>query len=182
MCAWVLGFAMTEGLSRHYGKGHLHFITFSCYHRLPLLTTAHARDIFVLELARVRTETGFRLLGYVIMPEHVHLLMSEPKIGTPSEALQKLKQRVSRKIRGSASREPFQVEGEGNGEPLRSLWQSRFHDFCVYSNGKKKEKLNYMHANPLIRGLVTHPKDWPWSSWSFYFEGRPILVQMDVEG
>ena len=171
---------MTKGLERHYGKGHLHFITFSCYHRLPLLKTAHARDTFVQELARVRTETGFRLLGYVVMPEHVHLLLSEPKIGTPSEALQKLKQRVSRKIRGSASREPFHSLAVDHGEPLRSFWQARFHNFCVYSEGKKKEKLNYVHANPVIRELVTHPKDWPWSSWSFYFGGEPSLVQMDV--
>jgi putative transposase len=155
---------MTEGLARHYGKGHLHFITFSCYRRLPLLETARARDIFVQELARVRTETGFRLLGYVVMPEHVHLLMSEPRIGTPSEAMQKLKQRVSRKIRGSASREPLHSLTVDKGEPLRCFWQARYYDFSVYSKGKTSEKLNYMHANPVIRGLVTHPKDWPWSS------------------
>jgi putative transposase len=164
VCAWVLGFLMTEGLSRHYGKGYLHFITFSCYHRLPLLKTAHARDTFVQELARVRNETGFRLLGYVVMPEHVHLLMSEPRTGTPSEAMQKLKQRVSRKIRGDAAKQQFPSQAQRGGKPIRSFWQARFHDFCVYSEGKKKEKLNYMHANPVIRGLVTHPTDWLWSS------------------
>jgi putative transposase len=177
-----LGFPITEGLARHYGKGHLHFITFGCYHRLPLLNTVYARNTFVQELARVRSETGFRLLGYVLMPEHVHLLMSEPKIGTPSDALQKLKQRVSRRIRGGQTREQRQSQPEESGEIPRSFWQARFYDFSVYSEGKKKEKLNYMHANPVIRGLVKHPKDWPWCSWSFYFGGEPILVQMDVAG
>ncbi|HKH97957.1 MAG TPA: transposase [Candidatus Sulfotelmatobacter sp.] len=172
---------MPTGLERHYGKGDLHFITFSCYRRLPLLTTVRARDIFVQELARVRTETAFRLFGYVVMPEHVHLLMSEPKVGTPSAAVQKLKQRVSRKIRGRESRERSRRQLEDNGEPFRSFWQARFYDFSVYSKGKKKEKLNYMHANPVIRGLVEHPRDWPWSSWSFYFGGAQTLVQMDVE-
>jgi len=181
VCAWVLAFPMTDGLERHYGKGALHFITFSCYRRLPLLITARARDTFLQELARVRTETGFRLIGYVVMPEHVHLLMSEPKIGTPSEAMQKLKQRVSRKIRGSKSRELFPLPPEQDSEPPRAFWQARFYDCSVYSKGKMKEKLNYMHANPVIRGLVKHPKDWPWSSWSFYFGGEPALVQMDVE-
>jgi len=171
---------MPEGLERHYGKGDLHFITFSCYRRLPLLETVHARDIFAQELARVRTETGFRLLGYVVMPEHVHLLMSEPKVGTPSETIQKLKQRVSRKIRGSESRGLFPPPSEDNGQPLRSFWQARFYDFSVYSEGKKKEKLNYMHANPVIRGLINQPMDWPWSSWSFYFGEETPLVQMDV--
>ena len=90
---------MPTGLRRYYGQGHLHFITFSCYRRLPLLKSARARDVFVRELARVREEMGFRLIGYVVMPEHVHLLMSEPPRGTPSTVLQKLKLRVSRKMR-----------------------------------------------------------------------------------
>ncbi|MGC2233339.1 MAG: hypothetical protein WBA09_17700, partial [Candidatus Acidiferrum sp.] len=77
-------FAMPAGLKRYYGKGNLQFITFSCYRRLPLLKSARARDIFVKELGKVRDETGFQLIGYVVMPEHVHLLMSEPKQGTPS--------------------------------------------------------------------------------------------------
>jgi putative transposase len=90
---------MPAGLRRYYGKGHLHFITFSCYRRLPLLKTVRARDTFVKELGKVRNEMGFHLLGYVVMPEHVHLLMSEPPQGTPSTVLQKLKLRVARRLR-----------------------------------------------------------------------------------
>ena len=65
---------MPAGLKRIYGQGHLHFITFSCYQRLPLLRTVRARDIFVQELGKLRDEMAFRLIGYVVMPEHVHLL------------------------------------------------------------------------------------------------------------
>src|SRR5580700_2687675 len=90
---------MPAGLQRIYGRGHLHFITFSCCRRLPLLKAACARDIFVTELGRLRDEMGFHLLGYVVMPEHVHLLLSEPPRGTPSTVLQKLKLRVARKMR-----------------------------------------------------------------------------------
>ena len=100
--SWVsccLVFPMPKGLKRYYGRGHLHFLTFSCYRRLPLLATAQARQLFVRELARVRAEYGFLLVGYVVMPEHVHLLISEPKKGTPSTVLQMLKQRVSQKMR-----------------------------------------------------------------------------------
>jgi putative transposase len=86
-------------LKRYYGKGDLHFVTFSCYRKLPFLGTKHARNVFVKELARVRAEWGFRLVGYVVMPNHVHLLMSEPAKGTPSKVIQVLKQRVSRKMR-----------------------------------------------------------------------------------
>ncbi len=90
---------MPKGLKRYYGRGHLHFITFSCYGRRPLLRAVRAKNLFLKELARVRREYAFALVGYVVMPEHVHLLVSEPKKGTPSTVLQMLKQRVSRKMR-----------------------------------------------------------------------------------
>src|SRR5438445_10606796 len=72
---------MPAGLKRYYGQGQLHFVTFNCYRRLALLGTARARNMFVKELCRVRREYGFLLVGYVVMPNHVHLLMSEPKKG-----------------------------------------------------------------------------------------------------
>jgi len=97
---------MPKGLKRYYGRGELHFLTFSCYRRLPLLGTAPARTRFVKELARVRREYHFLLVGYVVMPNHVHLLMSDPKKGTPSTVLQMLKQRVSRKMRKTKAPTP----------------------------------------------------------------------------
>ena len=68
---------MPIGLKRHYGRGDLHFLTFNCYRRLPLLGTSRARNIFVRALGQMRKRYGFRLVGYVVMPNHVHLLMSE---------------------------------------------------------------------------------------------------------
>jgi putative transposase len=70
---------MPWGLKRYQQTRELHFITFSCYHRVPLLSNAEARDPFVTALERVRGWYGFYLVGYVVMPEHVHLLMSEPE-------------------------------------------------------------------------------------------------------
>jgi hypothetical protein len=61
----------------------------------------------------------------------------------------------------------------------KAVWQARFYDFNVYSFGKVKEKLNYMHANPVIRRLVEHPKDWPWSSWSNYAKNGEGLIAVD---
>ena len=144
--------------------------------------------MFVRELARVRAEWGFQLIGYVVMPNHVHLLMSEPVKGTPSKVIQVLKQRVSRKMRkrkedGALEQREFAF-GE-SAEELQAFWQARFYDFNVYKSGKVKEKLNYMHANPVIRGLVKHPKDWPWSSWGYWMKGEAGLIGIDsweVEG
>jgi len=154
---------MPSGLKRFYGKGHLHFLTFSCYQRRPLLKGSRARNVFVQELNHVRIELQFRLIGYVVMPEHVHLLIGEPTQGTPSTALHRLKLRVAKRLRPRKKRGPNgQMElpfAEGKEAP-RSFWQARFYDFNVYNEGKKKEKLNYMHANPVKLGLVGHPKDW----------------------
>jgi putative transposase len=174
---------MPDGLKRYYGRGDLHFVTFSCYCRLDLLRTKRARTLFVKELAQVRRERGFRLAGYVVMPNHVHVLMSKPAQGTVSTALQMLKQRVSRKMRKrkKGGREGQLTLGfDGEGQESRSFWQARFYDFNVYSRGKVKEKLNYMHANPVIRKLVKHPKDWPWSSWSDYMRDEPGLIAIDA--
>jgi REP-associated tyrosine transposase len=85
------------------------------------------------------------------MPEHVHLLISEPREGTPSTVLHKLKLGVARKLRkrkrtcAGQLRLPFAAPRE----PLRAFWQARFYDFNVHSRKKKREKLNYMHANPV---------------------------------
>ena len=167
---------MTAGLKRYYGEKHLHFVTFSCYKRLPLLDGADARNLVVRELARVQKEYEFSLVGYVVMPNHVHLLLSEPAKGTPSTVLQMLKQRVSRKMR-KAGPLPTVL---GNARELRQFWQSRFYDFNVYSHNKKNEKLDYMHTNPVTRGLVQDPGDWPWSSFSFYATGDCGLVRIDA--
>ncbi len=175
---------MPSGLKRYYGKGDLHFVTFSCYQRLPLLGTKHARNLFVHELEGVRNEMGFRHIGYVVMPEHVHLLMSEPLIGTPSTVLQKLKLRVSlrmRKQRDVGNGEQLPLPSEEKGVLPKAFWQARFYDFNVNTIGKRKEKLNYMHANPVTRGLVEHPRDWPWSSWSFYMTEKQGLITIDPE-
>ena len=66
---------MRNPLRRYYGHHELHFVTFSCYRRRPYLGTRHARDQFVKVLDQVRTRWKFPLIGYVVMPEHIHLLM-----------------------------------------------------------------------------------------------------------
>ncbi len=157
-------------LERRFGQGHFHFITFSCNRRRPFLRAPEARGHFVRILDEVRARYQFRLIGYVVMPEHVHLLISEPRKGDPSKAIQVLKQRVSASV---LSRERNRKDTEGH------FWYRRFYDFNVYSRTKISEKLNYMHMNPMNRNLVVHPRDWPWSSWSHYAEDGPVLIAID---
>jgi putative transposase len=83
---------MPWSLQRFQQAGCLHFITFSCHHRDQLLAEARARNVFEQTLERVRQWYGFFVTGYVVMPEHVHLLISEQERGRLSLALQMLKQ------------------------------------------------------------------------------------------
>ena len=180
---WVLGWFVPAGLKRYYGQGDLHFITFSCYRRLPLLASRRARDLFVRELVRVRREYQFKLVGYVVMPEHVHLLISEAPENKTAMALQMLKQRVSRKMRKKRRNAKVGQLRLGFGDETKScgvFGRRGRHDFNVYTRWKVREKLLYMHQNPVRRGLVLDPKDWPWSSFRFYATGKEGLVPIDV--
>jgi len=90
---------MTKGLVRYYGAGHLHFITGSCYRRQPQLHTAGRRDLFLRILEQARRKYRFVVHGYVVMPEHFHLLITEPETGDPSVVMKVLKQRLRAKLR-----------------------------------------------------------------------------------
>lgn len=91
---------MPTNLKRVTGRGDLHFITFCCYQRRPLLEPPQARDFAVQILAEVRAKYDFALVGYVIMPEHVHFLIEEKPTLVPGAVVQVFKQRVSRSMRG----------------------------------------------------------------------------------
>jgi putative transposase len=143
------------------------------------LKSARHRDVFLEILEQVRKKYGFVVAGYVVMPEHLHLLMSEPDQGTPSTVMQVLKQRVARRLlRRRHHRNPNQrLLFEDAGAP--KFWQTRFYDFNAYSRKKRIEKLRYMHWNPVKRGLVDRREDWEWSSYRFYAEGIAGAVQID---
>jgi putative transposase len=169
---------MPAGLHRTYGAHHLHFITFSCYHRLPFLDSGRARDQFVSILEETRRRFRFVVVGYVVMPEHVHLLITEPEVGTPSTAIQVLKQRTAHALLPRRKRPDRQQRELFAEQPRRAFWQERFYDFNVWTEKKRIEKLRYMHRNPVKRGLVDSPEQWQWSSYRFYRldEAGPVRV------
>ena len=168
---------MPKNLKRITGRNDLHFITFCCYQRRRLLDSVRSRNLVIRILGEIRAKYDFALVGYVIMPEHVHLLISESAAASPAKIVQVFKQRVSRRMRGKKRSRKNQLS-LGFPEPsaeLRRFWQRRYYDFNIYSRKKLWEKLHYMHANPVEERLVQHPHDWPWSSWSNYAMGEGIL-------
>ncbi|HWT66897.1 MAG TPA: transposase, partial [Terracidiphilus sp.] len=144
---------MPSGLRRFQQARDLHFVTFSCYARQQKLSTTQACTVFEQSLEQTRKAYALCVSGYVVMPEHVHLLVSEPESGPLATALQALKQSVSRSLALRAA-EPF--------------WQARYYDFNVWTADKHVEKLRYIHRNPVVRRLVEKPEDWQWSSFRHY--------------
>ncbi len=152
---------MPMNLVRYQQAGDLHVVTFSCYRRQPHLESAAARNLFERSLEQMRVRYDFFLRGYVVMPEHVHLLVSEPKQSLLSKALQALKLSVA-------------VQ-----QKQRPFWQKRYYDFNVFTEKKITEKLNYMHHNPVKRGLVKEPDEWVWSSFRHLWTGETGVVEIE---
>jgi len=116
-----------------------------------------------LEIARRRFVMC--VYGYVVMPEHVHLLVNEPDAGPLSAVIQSVKQTAGRML----------------GFEGAHFWERRYYDFNVWTERKRIEKLRYFHRNPVIRGLVEKPEDWPWSSFRHYLYGEEGIVEIESE-
>src|SRR5580704_8268543 len=124
---------MPTKLHRYYGAGYLHFITTSCYRRSALLGTPQNRDLFLGVLEQVRRRYGFVVVGYVVMPEHVHLLFSEPERGDPSVVMKVLKQSFTRRLlkKRRATNDLRQSSLWDTALTEGHVWQHRFYDFVV---------------------------------------------------
>src|SRR5260370_40358342 len=142
--------------------GNLHFIPFILNNRNPYLPAPQAASIFEHSLESTREKYHFHLHGYVVMPEHVHLLLSEPPTHPLSTVLRALKRSVSKKL------------------PESPFWLPRYHDFNVFSPAKHREKLRSLHRNPVARSLVSTPSEYPWSSFQTYATGLQTKVKITI--
>ena len=138
---------------------------FCCYHRRALFSAAAPREVFEAGLERVRRSFGLCVYGYVVMHNHVHLLLSEPPQCTLADAIKSLKQGVSRRLIGDAEH----------------FWQKRYYDFNVRNERQFVEKLRYIHRNPVNRGLCARLEDWEWSSFRQYATGCAGRVEIECE-
>jgi putative transposase len=114
------------------------------------------------------------VVGYVVMPEHFHLLIGEPNNGNIAVPMQVLKQRVSLQCRARGRSRP-----PDDALPP-AFWHPRFYDFNVFTKKKLIEKLDYIHWNPVKRRLVPSPEQWRWSSDRYYSLGEELPVKIDT--
>jgi putative transposase len=147
-------------LHRYQSDRQDHFLTFSCHDRLPYLQTAEAFSIFLKALAATQQNYQFQVYGYVLMPEHVHLLVAEPTEKTLATAIQALKVSVAKR------------------SPQRPLWLPRYYDRNIRNHSERVDVLEYIHNNPVKRGLVASPEEWRWSSYRSLHLGEDCPVQL----
>ncbi|MEM8757040.1 MAG: transposase [Planctomycetota bacterium] len=144
-------------LVRHELPNQARYLTFSCVDRAPYLNDPAHRDILADQLFTSRVHLGFRLHAWVIMPEHVHLLLTPP---LPHVDVPRILSAVKRR---SATRILADMRMHGDAPP--QLWQAGGgYDRNILGGGELNKKIQYIHENPVHRGLAAKPEDWPWSS------------------
>src|SRR5207245_8550460 len=125
--------------------------------------TARRRTCFSRSWSKFACATSFVVAGYVMMPEHIHLLISEPEswnsLHGHASAQAAFAHRVLSEWRRESSGQRLWQEAVEAGH----VWQRRFYDFVVWTEAKKIEKLKYIHRNLVERGLVLEPDQWAWS-------------------
>ena len=184
---------MYKSLPKFDDNSYVHFITTNTYRNYPYFQYEEFSQILLEELRFYSVKLGFTIMGYVIMPSHLHLLLWWDKDEKPmlniSTIMQRVKGATARRIidllRGRSehplrpvfqSRERMLSATQDRADPKahklnikHRLWQPGFYDFNIYSEEKLTEKLNYIHNNPVTAGLVLSPGDYAWSSYRLYF-------------
>jgi len=159
--------------------------------RARLFDSKRFKDRWVATLGELREELNFRIIGYVLMPEHFHALLWPGAEANASQIMQKLEDRTAVFILKNLRENPdfpwcrrmlvrVTLPATVHHHAHFRVWQRKGYDMNIWAAKKVKEKLNYMHNNPVKRGLVKAPGDWPWSSWRYYFLQDASLLAMDT--
>jgi len=163
---------------RHYHEvGHLHELTFSCYRRMPLVTNDTWREKLAGCVEAACKEAAIELVGFVFMPEHVHLLVY-PTVLDPSISryLARIKQPFSKQIKDILVRKRSRLLSkltvrERLGKECFRFWQEGpGFDRNLFSPEAISSSLEYIHNDPVSRGLCRRAVDWKWSSARFYLD------------
>jgi putative transposase len=167
--------------------GDAHELTFSCFRLMPLLNRDRTRRWFVDAMEAARTDLHLHWWAYVIMPEHVHVLVwpRDPeyevrlirtalKVPVQRKALQYLRQKAPAFLEHLRDRQP-------NGKVEHRFWQrGGGYDRNVMEHSTLLTMIEYIHNNPVRRGLVASPTDWIWSSARFYAGEPNVPTWMDA--
>jgi putative transposase len=166
------------------GLNTARFVTFSCFHRYHLLRNAGVIEDFLAVVDEIRNARGLLLYGYVIMPNHIHLVLWPPNDLQLGRVIGELKSRAARRILARVRLERlFLIDRllHGTGEKTSvSFWQRRCYDHNCRTPETVREKIEYCHDNPVVRKLVSEPGQWQWSSYNWYIGKRDVPIRIDT--
>ncbi len=166
--------------TRYDKESEYHFTTFNSYNRENILTLPIIPELLIEHLETIRRDFDVKIHGFVIMPNHVHILWwVDSELGV-TKAVKQFKGSTGRHILRVISQiRGFDLQRVTKPDGRRALWLRGFYDFNVISERKAREKLEYIHANPVKWGLVAEPGDWPYSSFRSWFELPGSLFKVD---
>lgn len=160
-------------------EGALHFVTGNVQNRLPVFRQERACQAFLEECQRLRTKRESKLIAFVVMPDHFHLIVN-PRDGKIREWIGALKSLSAKRLIEISSEDRFLKEKSDGA--ARQVWQESFKDLPLWSNWMIWQKINYIHSNPVRAKLADSAKDYRWSSFrAFYLEETDPLLQVDKD-
>ncbi|MHC4563398.1 MAG: REP-associated tyrosine transposase [Planctomycetota bacterium] len=166
----------------------VHCLTFSTFERQPLFLEGRPPRLFLELLAKARERCPFRLFAYVVMPEHVHLVLQPLPQVAMRRVLWHLKRPMTAQVLAWARRErpdllPKLADIQPSGKTTQRFWlRGGGYDRNLRSASDVHEKILYIHENPVRRGLVARTEDWPFSSAAEWITGHkgPVPIDWDT--
>jgi putative transposase len=172
---------------RNYNEpGHAHELTFSCYQGFKFLKAERTCEWLAEAIEDARVELNFDLWAYVFMPEHAHLIVRPREGGYDIADIRKsIKAPVgSKAIKYLLVEAPEWIQRitrKRGKKTERQFWQSGGgFDRNVIKPGTLMNMIDYIHMNPVRRGLVTKPEEWKWSSATWYLGGGEVPIRVDL--
>jgi putative transposase len=170
---------------RHKESFHAHYLTFSCFRRQPFFASPTACQWFLHTLDSDRRAAGFDLWAFVIMPEHVHLVISPGEQYSISRILWRIKKpfadRMLARVREEHPAFLSRMSTRRADRTVHRFWQpGGGYDHNLWTPSRFHEKIHYVHANPVRRQLVPRPEAWPWSSYRAWTNATAEPLALDL--
>lgn len=167
-------------------EGSIFYITSNIYSRLQIFTRPSFIIPIIDSLNYYRYQYACTLLGYVIMPDHIHLVLWPQDTSIVTEFMRDFKRFTSGRITRQAKLEDetywlakFEGAGLETGRADYKVWQDSFWEQCIYTEDFLRQKLNYIHLNPVRAGIVEDVAEYPYSSYRNYYLGDDHLIEID---
>ncbi|MFH0884058.1 MAG: transposase [bacterium] len=180
------GFPLSFIMPTHHDEpSHAHFLTFGTFHHVPLFKHENLCAMFLQQLALSRKQLGFQLWAFVVMPDHVHLLLYPQGDVSITHILSSIKRgfawQALQFLREGAPKILSALQRKQRGNVTHHIWQAGGgHDRNIFGDEALRKTMEYIHGNPVRKGLVGLPEEWPWSSAGFWLTKKHGLLVPDI--